>query len=450
MGSWDWRLFPEAEELLRHELEAIRRDARSVHEILERIESGTSTRLIDWIDHLVLPETRVSERDLVAAGFTKIKGDAPAERTLFVVRDSNLPPVLIHDEDSRELALKVERLEDFREANVRGKEIEGKQGAPFRRLAVRQEEGVMLVAVERRGYAGYQMQRNDDLDQYAEAMQFFRTRPRRHERDDRGLVMLQRDAEIATRELAVSRAADAFFRSEREFWLTRNRAGKVQKARQDAFGLGWGNQDHHTFRSSRANFKALIEFFHILGMDQRERFYAGEMAGWGAQILEQREGGTTVFADVDLGPGERDLDFAREGLADMESLGTVGLWVGLHGESIFQAGMHHLAVATDFEAARIGLEKEGVAMRKPFSDFPFLRQAFTEGETWHPEEVRTQLLLGSKRITEEQYAKFLNVGAIGSHLESIQRGQGFKGFNQDSVSVIIHETDPRLAFEQGA
>jgi glycolate oxidase len=33
--------------------------------------------------------------------------------------------------------------------------------------------------------------------------------------------------------------------------------------------------------------------------------------------------------------------------------------------------------------------------------------------------------------------------AIGSHMENLQRKQGFKGFNQDSVTVIIKETDPR-------
>jgi hypothetical protein len=34
-------------------------------------------------------------------------------------------------------------------------------------------------------------------------------------------------------------------------------------------------------------------------------------------------------------------------------------------------------------------------------------------------------------------------GAIGSHLENIQRGEGFKGFNQQTISDIILRTDPR-------
>ena len=34
-------------------------------------------------------------------------------------------------------------------------------------------------------------------------------------------------------------------------------------------------------------------------------------------------------------------------------------------------------------------------------------------------------------------------GAIGSHLENLERNEGFKGFNQTGVSEIIAATDPR-------
>ena len=34
-------------------------------------------------------------------------------------------------------------------------------------------------------------------------------------------------------------------------------------------------------------------------------------------------------------------------------------------------------------------------------------------------------------------------GAVGSHLEILQRSDGFKGFNQSGVSKIISKTDPR-------
>ena len=82
-------------------------------------------------------------------------------------------------------------------------------------------------------------------------------------------------------------------------------------------------------------------------------------------------------------------------------------------------------------------------MMKPFSDFEFLRQAFTEGERWPVRRERLEPLLANALITREQFERFLTEGAIGSHLENLQRHGGFKGFNQKSVSAIITATDPR-------
>jgi hypothetical protein len=128
----------------------------------------------------------------------------------------------------------------------------------------------------------------------------------------------------------------------------------------------------------------------------------------------------------------------------------VGLWVELHGESIFQAGLHHAAIRLRFDDAASDLEGQGVGMMKPFSDFPFLKQAFTAGEGWTPEARRVEGLAAKNLIDADQRQKFLSGGVIGSHLENIQRGQGFKGFNQDSVSAIIRATDPRRGAVKGA
>ena len=39
--------------------------------------------------------------------------------------------------------------------------------------------------------------------------------------------------------------------------------------------------------------------------------------------------------------------------------------------------------------------------------------------------------------------QFRTGGAIGSHLENLERNDGFKGFNQAGVNEIIRATDPR-------
>jgi len=238
-------------------------------------------------------------------------------------------------------------------------------------------------------------------------------------------------------------ACHLVFDGERSYWQRRNRAAQFQMQRQDRLGLGWGNHDHHTFRSSREHFLDLMRVMEKLGFERRERYYAGAQAGWGAQILEQPVEGIVVFADVDLLPEETEIDFSRAPLPPTPRLGTIGLWVGLHGESFLEAGMHHLEARFDFALVREQLKELSINGMPPFSDFEFLKQAFTEGERWLVRRERAEKLLRGGLITEAQFQKFVSEGAIGSHLETLQRRGGFKGFNQKSVSAIIAATDPR-------
>ena len=152
-----------------------------------------------------------------------------------------------------------------------------------------------------------------------------------------------------------------------------------------------------------------------------------------------------MFADVDLSTEEIAGDFAHQGLAARHDLGTVGLWCALHGESFLQAGMHHLECTFDFVAARNQLRALGVESMAPFTDFDYLRQAFTVGEIWPVEPNRLSDLLNSGAISQEQADRFRANGAIGSHLEILQRNAGYKGFNQTDISKIILETNPRTA-----
>ncbi len=244
------------------------------------------------------------------------------------------------------------------------------------------------------------------------------------------------------------RACLLFFAAERAYWQARCPAGQAQKARQDALGLGWANHDHHTFRSSRPAFTGLIAVLERLGLRCRERFYPGGHAGWGAQVLEHPGTGVVVFADVDMDPDELRRDFAHQPFADAGAarpLGTVGLWCALHGESLFQAGLHHLACLVDFDLARRQLEAAGVPSMAPFTDFPFLRQCFTSGGSWPVEVPRIERLARGGLITAAQAAQFAASGALGAHLELIERNQGFRGFNQTGVDAIIGATDPRRA-----
>jgi hypothetical protein len=187
----------------------------------------------------------------------------------------------------------------------------------------------------------------------------------------------------------------------------------------------------------------LIRVFEAMGLSCRERFYAGVEAGWGAQILEHPVCRLVVFADVDLDPEEVSGDFAHSGLGPRRSLGTIGLWCKLHGEALLQAGMHHLEAQFDFEAARAQLQREGVTMMEPFTDFTHLRQAFTQGEAWQVEPSRLSAAKAAGFISSEQAERFARHGALGSHMEILERNQGYKGFNRSGINEIIRRTDPR-------
>jgi hypothetical protein len=342
------------------------------------------------------------------------------------------------------MAIGVQELDDFRDRHVRTAEIIGDPFDRYRWLDVAKERDHLLTAVERRGYDGFALEDGYDVEAYKDVLEAFRTRQREFPSDGEGLAATRELVEAQLDEVSVGRAADAWFRAEWEYWETHNAAARVQKERQDRLGLGWTNQDHQAYRCSREHYTGYVGILELLGLRRREAYYAGDQAGWGAQVMENPVGPFVVFCDVDMAADERDFDFATEGFQPRKELGTIGLWVGLHGESMLQAGLHHLAVRVNFKRAIQDLDTRDVDCMPPFSTFDFLRQCFTVAEPWAVDRGRADRLLEAGQISQENHGAFGQMGAVGSHVELIERNEGFKGFNQDSVSTIITHTDPRI------
>jgi hypothetical protein len=444
-----WTPQPEAEKLVAGVVEGFLAKCPAAGGLRDRMRAETGTRFFDWVDSIFLPVKQGWKEKLMAVGFTPDRGRFRAFDGVYSHANGIFPRIGLHEGDSTQVLIKVDSVADF--AAVHGIESRGIEGGPlanFRRVRFTEGKQAELWAVERHGHRGYERISDDPqrailAAKYAEA---FRTRRRNFEEDEEGFDHAMELIEPASRQLGVDATCDLFFRAEREFWQRRNRAAQVQKARQDRLGLGWANHDHHTYRSSRKNFSKLIGVMEALGLVCRERYYAGAEAGWGAQIMEQPFAGIVVFADVDLSPQELFNDFSHEAMQPRKELGTVGLWCALHGEAFLQAGMHHLECQFDFEALRQQLESEaGIGVMKPFTDFPYLRQAFTKGERWPVDPKRIERILAAGQITAAQAEEFRKNGAIGSHLENLERNEGFKGFNQKGVSEIIAKTDPRIA-----
>ena len=443
--------------------------ARLVHRLLDeslerspfaatlskRMLLETGTRMLDWIDYFGLATNDVSSAELSRVGYVEcdsIHGDPVWKHP------GGLFPRLRQLRGTvRQLAIKVESVADFLFAHdLTHVTIEGEPFAALRVACVSREKDVEILVVERHGSADFEplsksvapgtptpgSTRPERILHHFEAL---RLRPRHFDNDADGFAKANQLIDAAIADLGRDRACDLFFTAERHYWQRRNRAGRTQLARQESLGLGWANHDHHTYRSSRHAFVWLIAFLEKLGFQCRERFYAGREAGWGAQVIEHPVTGVTIFADVDMSPEELAQDFSHEPLAPRDQLGTVGLWCALHGEAFLQAGLHHLECQFDFAATRDQLKQAGIETMPPFTDFPYLRQAFTRGEQWIVNPSRVERLRSTGQLTEAQARQFLTQGALGSHLEILQRDDGYKGFNQHGINEIIAATDPRRA-----
>jgi hypothetical protein len=443
--SFDWKCQPVAERLILDGVERAIQMNPFIAQLDRDLLEKTSTRLFDWLDHVVFLHSPEIEKKLAEAGFVLQSGEC--SEGVYFHPGAQLPRVALSDVHPLGLAICVDQIADF--LLVRGGLPGAIEGTPFgryRKCLVDMSCGVNLWVVERRGTFSVQPIREEEgyLGRYFKAVEAYSNRKRCLPDEDRAMEEAHLSVRTLVDLVGIDLAATIVLEAERNYWQARNTAGQLQKNRQDKLGVGWANHDHHTFRSSRRHFVGLVKFFEALGFHCRERFYAGEEAGWGAQVMENPTCRLVLFLDVDLDPHEVQGDFAHEPLPELPRLGTIGLWCALHGDSILRAGMHHLEAQFMFDELTHDLDRSGVKMMQPFSFFPYLKQAFTVGEMWPvDDEILENLMLESK-ITREQAEKFRCKGALGSHLENLQRREGYKGFNQKNVSIIIKETDPRV------
>jgi hypothetical protein len=449
----EWLRYPEAEAHVSEKVDAFLASVPLVRNLQADLIVQTSSRVVDWLDHLILADSNTARGELADLGFEVEEVAAPPGDTVYYHPGALFPRLVLRQragaraDDVLGAAMQVEDVNEFLMTHQIAAPVEGTPLSPYRRARVWSDRGREFYVVERRGHAGLEpvIMPPDYPQRYLGAFERWATRSRAFDDPREGMESTLSLARSLVSDLGTDTAAWVAFAAERAFWQRRNKAGQIQKARQDRLGVGWANHDHHTFRSSREVFADLIQTLETFGFHPRERFYAGAEAGWGAQVMEQPVCRFAVFADVDLAPGEVEGDFAHEPLAPRRDLGTVGLWCALHGESMLGAGLHHLAGRFDFAAEEAGLAEWGVQMMEPFSKFSYLRQAFTKGERWDVDNEKLIRLLEAGRLSQEQVKRFRKEGAVGSHLENIQRGEGFKGFNQQTVSDIIRRTDPRIA-----
>jgi len=444
-AAFQWKCQPKAEALICEILDKSISENESIATLAHDLQKLTSTRLFDWLDHVIVGFSETLETRIDEYGFI-VMSTTPTYR-VYQHPGAQLPRIVVYDHDPQILGVgvNVESIADFLMVRGLSREIEGSPFSSYRRCCISMDNDVSLWVVERRGAPGMEPIYHDEnyLEKYVTSQEKWKTRSRDSLDEDEAFDQSLQLAQEMVEDIGEELAAWIILSCEREYWQARNLAGQVQKNRQDRLGMGWANHDHHTFRSSRRHFTKLVRLFEILGFHCRERFYAGKEAGWGAQVMENPKCHLVLFLDVDLAPHEVEIDFSHHPFSDRPELGTIGLWCALHGDSILKSGMHHLEAQFLFEELTKDLANHGVAMMDPFSAFPYLKQAFTHGEIWKVDPRRVEAIAKAKKITREQADKFISHGAVGSHLENLQRREGYKGFNQKNVSFIIEKTDPR-------
>jgi hypothetical protein len=414
---------------------------------------GVGARFGDAIDVLGVPESDALRARLASAGFERLARErCPAAGELWEHPRALLPLVQVGRGAKHRAYVRTDSVVDYLEvAGTPAGAIEGAPWSPARRVLLATSSDSELWLAERRAerfrVAAETLDDGPGPEPLLRHLDAFRLRPRPLDAPESGFDRALELARAARAELGDALACELFFDAERRFYARRNRAARLQQARQDALGLGWFNRDHHTYRSSRAWFRHLIAVLEALGLECRERFYAGRDAGWGAQVLEHPGTGICVFADVDLSPQEITGDFAHQELPSQPRVGTVGLWCELHGEAFLAAGMHHLECQFELDAITRQLHEHGVGVMPRFSDFPHLKQAFTEGDTWPVANSRVERAEQAGWLDAGQAERVRKSGAIGSHFEILERNAGYKGFNQEGINRIILATDPRRSAE---
>lgn len=441
--NYKWPQCPQADRFIREQITAFLNEHTFARQLAERMKAETSTEFQVWVDYLVLPKKKFNEAMLAKWGFVKDnRSTVPRKTTLLWHPFADLPRLLLTSQsNSLDCAIMVENVADFQLAHNLSLPISGIPFGRYREMRLSGDKGELRI-VERRGGGTIVPDSKDQASKYIQGFEAWLNRRRNYPSSKEGMNHTLGLAKALVKSLGTNTAAWVFLEAERRYWQSRNRAAQTQKFRQDKLGLGWANHDHHTFRSSRPAFPALINILKTFGFKKRERYYAGSDAGWGAQVMEQPQARLIIFADVDLTPEDTSVDFSSVAMPELPKPGTVGLWCALHGESMLEAGMHHLEAKFDFEHLRDSLRNSGVNFMNPFSDFPHLRQAFSEGELWRVPPQRLDALRSSNRLSQEAYERIKQGGAVGSHLENLQRCDGFKGFNQRGVSHIIREVNP--------
>ncbi len=394
--EFDWQRQPAAEALVDRLVASALSGNAFAAELARRMEDETSTRFVDWVDHLVLTETDGLTAELEAVGYRREwQGNYAVNVPVFGHEGGLFPRLAVASgtgPEVREVAIKVESVADFSRAHDLGLEIVGYAMGPYRVGRVpgaEDEPGGGRAA----GLSGLRAVPERPRPRGADGAADGPGRAWRPATSGTGgSVGSTTTRRVSTRPRRPWSGSSSFAEARRTWratsssrWSgTTGSRGTGRRRCRKGGRTGSGSAGRTTTTTPSA------------ARGGSSRGSSGSSSGWGSssasastpgrtpaggrRCWSTRSRGSSSSPTSTWPPRRSTTDFAHQALPDLPRPNTVGLWVGLHGESMLEAGMHHLEAQFDFDALRDDLQTEaGIVTMKPFSDFPFLRQAFTAG-----------------------------------------------------------------------
>lgn len=418
-GNRVWTAHPEAEKFVQSLLERALNGCVEAHVFQLRMLDACSIRLRDILDHIAVPPDVDGYEQ---AGWKQI------ELGVWRHFSGNFPDIL--ERNQLGVGFRVESTDQLTQALSIDAPVEGPAHGPFRRVRIFSGPGAYFDAVERHGWVGVDAPLIG-ARRIARArlhQQIFRTRPRPFRRAAFALSMTKRLAAAAIADLGKHWACALFMQAEREYWSQRCNAGALQRRRQDKFGVGWCNIDHHTYSCSREHFDATVTVLEKLGYERRELLYRGAKAGWGALVLEQPALRSAVLVKTDMTPDDLAGGVAPGALSPLPVHNRVGVWTALNGESMLEGGLSYTAGLYDCRDLQHCLIREDVAMSALPRDDARLHRTRTRGERRAVDPKRVDALERSGHMAGAEADDLRFNGAEAAQLEALERSDGYKGF----------------------
>jgi hypothetical protein len=235
--------------------------------------------------------------------------------------------------------------------------------------------------------------------------------------------------QAAAADLGNAWASALFLCAEREFWASRCEAGYLRFRRQSQFGVGWSNVEYHSYDCSRTYFHLYVRLFEALGFRRQ-----GLMAEEGGEsvnaedacravlVMEHRTLRTVVLLKVDAVAPETREDLGRVRLSPSTRYGQSGLWCAVHGESILEGGMSHIAASYDAVAVRDFFKQEEIELLAPLLQKDLgLALQLTKGDRRPVDPRRIHALQRRGYIGRDQAEDFRLNGAIATHFAIVER-----------------------------